>query len=170
VNLIVVLALLVGASLLGGPSVGSGSHGGGAVTPSSFLSALYSMMGWLYALGAGLPGKESSPPYTDCGEFIRKGLASQGISVGRTITSQVGAAPYTKSVKGVSRSSLLSQLRVGDCIAFKWNSGGFQGRPYDHGGVYVGNGKMIHASSSAGKVIEANVPSSGYKTIYSWVR
>ena len=138
---------------------------------TSFISSLRSMLGWLYDLGAGLPGEKSSPPYTDCGEFIRKGLSNQGITgIPRNITGQVGAAPYTRSVQGFSRDALLSALQPGDCIAFKWASGGFEGRAYDHGGVYTGGGKMIHASSSAGKVVEVNVPSSGWKTIYSWTR
>ena len=165
---LLIAALLIGASLLGGSSSSMG--GGGQVNAQAFLNALRTMKGWLYSLGAGLHGEESSPPYTDCGEFIRKGLEMVGVSgVPRNITGQVNAAPYTKQVQGWTREQLLDALRPGDCIAFKWPSGGFEGRPYDHGGVYLGNGRMIHASSSKGSVVEASVPGS-YKTIYSWVR
>lgn len=137
----------------------------------AFIVALQGMKGWLYSLGAGLEGEKPSPPYTDCGEFIRKGLSlAGGPAVPRNITGQVGAAPYTRSVQGFSKEALKEALKPGDCIAFKWASGGFEGRPYDHGAVYLGNGRMIHASSSAGKVVEASLPSGGWKTVYSWCR
>lgn len=169
--LVLLLAVIVGGALLSGsPSPASGS-GSAMVNSSAFINALRTMSGWLYSLGAGLEGEKPSPPYTDCGEFIRRGLSLVGVSgVPRNITGQVAAAPFTRSVQGYSRETLLQTLKPGDCIAFKWSSGGFEGRPYDHGGVYVGNGKMIHASSSAGKVVEASVPGSGWKTIYSWTR
>lgn len=176
--LVILLAVVLGGALLSGggsagAGTGSGSSGSGfaTVNAASLISALRTMTGWLYSLGAGLEGEKPSPPYTDCGEFIRRGLSLVGVSgVPRNITGQVSAAPYTRSVQGYTRTALLEALKPGDCIAFKWASGGFEGRPYDHGGVYVGNGKMIHASSSAGKVVEASVPGSGWKTIYSWTR
>jgi len=165
---LVIAAVVVGASLFQG---GSAVSGGGRMNAQVFLANLETMKGWKYSLGAGLPGEKSSPPYTDCGEFIRRGLQLSGVDgVPRNITGQVEAAPFTKNVLGWSREQLLAELKPGDCIAYKWPSGGFPGRPYDHGEVYKGNSKNIHASSSKGEVTDVSVPSSGHKTIYSWVR
>ena len=40
----------------------------------------------------------------------------------------------------------------------------------DHSGIYLGNGKFIHASSSAGKVIISSLRSGYYKRNFSWGR
>ncbi|SCE72117.1 Cell wall-associated hydrolase, NlpC family [Micromonospora viridifaciens] len=55
---------------------------------------------------------------------------------------------------GVSKGKIVStkNLRPGDLIFFNWDGG-----EIDHVGIYVGNGKMIHASSSRGKVVETKL-------------
>lgn len=160
-----------GGAALAALSALSGGGGGGTGSASAFISNGRSMIGWEYFLGAGLPDHptKTSPPYTDCGKFISDALNLTGISgVPRTITAQVEAAPMKRNVLGLSRAQVISQLRPGECVAFKWSSGGFPGRPYDHGGIYTGDGKLLHASSSKGGVVEVNFPQSGWKTIYTW--
>ena len=40
----------------------------------------------------------------------------------------------------------------------------------DHVGIYLGGGKMIHASSSAAKVIISTLTSGYYNRVFSWGR
>lgn len=169
-----VLELLTVAALLLWASSGNGGGslfpGGSAMgNPSAFINALRARKGWLYSLGAGLPGEKPSPPYIDCGELIRQSLSEAGITgVPRNITGQVNAAPFTLNVQGWTRDALINALRPGDCVAFDW-PGGFEGRPYDHGVAWTGD-SIVHASGSKGKVVEGPMLNSGWKTVYSWWR
>ena len=142
---------------------------GGPISAAALISAGRTRLGWLYALGAGLPGEPPSPPYIDCGELIRQSLHDCGVvGIQRTITAQVAAAPWTHDVQSMPWGEVLEILRPGDCIAYDW-PGGFAGRPYDHGGIWTGS-KLLHASSSQGKVVEVAPPTSGWKTLYSFTR
>ena len=40
----------------------------------------------------------------------------------------------------------------------------------DHVGIYMGNNKMIHASSGAGEVIISDLGSGYYNRVFSWGR
>jgi hypothetical protein len=57
---------------------------------------------------------------------------------------------------GVSKGLTVStrNLRPGDLVFFNWDGG-----EIDHVGIYVGNGKMVHASSGRGKVVESTLNS-----------
>lgn len=140
----------------------------GNVSGAALVAAGRKRLGWKYHLGAGLPGEPSSPPYIDCGELIRQALAECGLTVQRTITAQVAAAPFTRDIEDMGWNEVQELLQPGDCIAFDW-PGGFAGRPYDHGGIWTGS-KLLHASSSAGEVVEVGPLSSGWKTLYSFSR
>lgn len=48
----------------------------------------------------------------------------------------------------------LSAMKVGDIICFDWSS---PSGVCDHVGLYIGGGQYIHASSSAGKVVESTL-------------
>jgi len=57
---------------------------------------------------------------------------------------------------GVSKGRTVSirNLRPGDLIFFNWDGG-----EIDHVGIYAGNGRMIHASSGRGRVVETDLNS-----------
>jgi cell wall-associated NlpC family hydrolase len=167
---IVVAVVLAALGISGGSQLtfGGGSMGDSAGA-ATMIAGARSRKGWLYSLGAGGgAGSKPSPPYTDCGLLIKDAHADAGVTMPRNITGQVNAAPYKQNVQGWSRERLLAALQAGDCVAFDW-AGGFAGREYDHGGIWTGD-SLLHASSSAGKVVEVPMIGSGWKTIYSWWR
>ena len=78
----------------------------------------------------------------DCSGLVKYVLQALAVDVPRTSREQsrVGAA--------IPRDP--NQLRPGDLLLF--------GKPKDgisHVGIYVGNGRFVHASSAAGRVIES---------------
>lgn len=137
-----------------------------------FMRGVKNRKGTPYKLGG------NSPEETDCGELIQFELKkATGIQVKRTITEQVAAAPYRREVWGLTRKQLHRLLKPGDCIAFDSDHSG----RYEHGVIYIGKGKVIHATGGAAcpdmpssrcKVVEDSLNhwSSGWRTIYSWFR
>jgi cell wall-associated NlpC family hydrolase len=78
----------------------------------------------------------------DCSGLVKYVLSAFRVSVPRTSLEQARAG------RPLPRGQ--AQLRPGDLLLF--------GRPRDgvsHVGIYVGNGRFIHASSAAGRVIES---------------
>lgn len=104
----------------------------------SIATLARAQVGRKYRLGGASPEKGF-----DCSGLIRYLLAAVNIDVPRTAARQadagraVGAAP--------------DELRVGDLLTFG------RGRKVEHIGIYVGNGRFVHASSVAGRVIESPV-------------
>lgn len=90
----------------------------------------------------------------DCSGFTTYIFAKMGIELPRTSASQ--AETGTKVAK--------SDLIAGDLVFFNTN-----GRSISHVGIYVGDGKFAHASSSKGVVI-SNLSDSYYKTRYVTAR
>lgn len=89
----------------------------------------------------------SSTRGSDCSGFTSLVYRSQGVSLPRTSREQsrVGAK--------VSKDS----LQKGDLVFFKTN----RGTRINHVGIYIGDGKFIHASSGGGKV-QVNSLNEGY--------
>jgi cell wall-associated NlpC family hydrolase len=56
-----------------------------------------------------------------------------------------------------------SRLRPGDLLTFA-----SRGEGVSHIGIYVGNGRMVHASTAAGRVIETALIRPPYPTIKPW--
>lgn len=98
-----------------------GSSAVGNAVASAALSKLGSRYWW---------GKQG-PTYFDCSGLVYWAHRQAGVSMGRTT-----AAGYSRSGKGVS----YSQLQAGDVITFNYGSG------VAHIGIYIGGGKMVHAS------------------------
>lgn len=86
----------------------------------------------------------------DCSSFVQQVYADNGISIGRDTESQ-----WTGKGEKIS----ISDLQSGDLIFFKntYNSGKTDG--VSHVGIYEGNGKFIHNSSSKGTVVESSLDS-----------
>lgn len=86
----------------------------------------------------------SGPSSFDCSGFTRFVLGKLGFHL-----------PHKASLQEtMGRRVSLSRLKPGDLVFF-YNGG--------HVGLYVGGGKMIHASSSYGKVVVANVRRGWYR-------
>jgi len=78
----------------------------------------------------------------DCSGLVQYVLASLNVRVPRTTKTQAVVG------RSIDRDSLA--LRAGDLLLFGNASGGIS-----HVGIYVGEGRYIHASSIAGRVIES---------------
>lgn len=73
----------------------------------------------------------SGPTYFDCSGLVYWAHKQAGVRIGRTT-----AAGYAGSGKSVSYNN----LQIGDVITFNY------GRGVAHIGIYIGNGRMVHAS------------------------
>ena len=103
-------------------------YGNPAMT-RNILRTAYSMLGVPYVFGGMSPGG------FDCSGFVCYVFRQAGISLPRMADLQFDA------VKHVSRSN----LQTGDLVFFQTYAPGAS-----HVGIYVGDGKFIHASSSRG--------------------
>lgn len=120
---------------------GSGSGGRGDV-----VSAAYGWIGTRYRWGGQSRGG------TDCSGFVGSVYRSKGVSLPRT------AAEMSKRGQAVSKSSLTK----GDLVFFKT-----RGNRVSHVGMYVGDGKFIHASSGKGHVTVSSLNEGYYQRRYA---
>ncbi|MFI9173989.1 C40 family peptidase [Streptomyces lincolnensis] len=97
------------------------------------VSYAYSKLGSPYVWGA------TGPDAFDCSGLIQAAYRSAGISLPRTTYAQIGAG------QRISRSELLP----GDLVFF------YSG--ISHVGLYVGNGRMVHAPNPSAPVREAPI-------------
>lgn len=134
-----------GGSSSGGSSGSSGSSGSNVsngANVETFISVAKSKVGCKYVRG----GK--GPSTFDCSGFVYWCLNQAGVS-----QSYMTSSAWQKTTK-YQRISSMSSLKRGDVISFK-----------GHVGIYLGNGQMIDASSSEGKIrICSNIQSSSYWT------
>ncbi len=91
----------------------------------------------------------------DCSGFTTYIYRQHGIRLPRTSASQAGVG------KPVPRS----QLQPGDLVFFRT-----RGRRISHVGIYIGNGKFVHASSSRGRVRVDTLNSGYYYQRYAGAR
>jgi peptidoglycan hydrolase-like protein with peptidoglycan-binding domain len=131
-----------GSSNSGSSGSGSGTIKGG-VSVETFLSIAKSKLGSKYVRG----GK--GPNTFDCSGFVYWCLNQAGVS-----QSYMTSSSWQKTTK-YQRISKMSDLQAGDVISYK-----------GHVGIYLGGGKMIDASSSAGQVriTDSDIRSSSYWT------
>ena len=99
-------------------------------------------------------GGESPERGFDCSGLIQYLLATFDTRVPRTAAQQarVGAAVERDTVR----------LRPGDLLTFG------RGTRASHIGIYVGNGRFVHASSAAGRVIESPLNRRPSRLIKPW--
>lgn len=137
-----------GGGSTGGGSTGGGSHGGGttiadwepdAAKADALIAVAESMLGKKYVRG----GK--GPETFDCSGLVYYCLNQSGYSIGYKTSGGWASCSLPKVTK-------LSDMRRGDIVCFK-----------GHVGIYLGNGQMIDASSTEGKVrISKTVLTSSY--------
>jgi cell wall-associated NlpC family hydrolase len=124
--------------------------GGATGSGAGVVSVAKSNLGIKYVYGG-----TSVTKGMDCSAFTQYVMKQNGISIARTAADQA---------KGGTKVSW-NNLQPGDLVFFNTISG--NGKSVDHVGIYIGNGKMIHASSSNGKTIEVNMNTSYWKGIFT---
>jgi cell wall-associated NlpC family hydrolase len=109
-----------------------------------------SLLGIKYKYGA------TGPNQYDCSGFTKHVFSSQGITIPRTSKEQAKVGKYIR----------YSELKKGDLIFFRSNNS----NKVSHVGIFIGNGKFIHASSSKKKVVISNMNSNYVITHFKWGR
>lgn len=84
-----------------------------------------------------------------------------GIALGRSAQLQGYNEKYPKVES-------MSDVKKGDIVCF--NTVEDDEDLTDHVGIYIGDGKFIHASSEKGEVIISSMSSGYYKRVFSWAR
>jgi len=105
----------------------------------SLVRMARAQVGRRYVLGGTSPERGF-----DCSGLVRYVMNSIRLELPRTAARQASA--------GTSVGRDTSQLRPGDLLAFGKDRSGVS-----HVGIYVGNGRYVHASSVAGRVIESDI-------------
>lgn len=116
-------------------------------------------LGKPYVYGSGY--KEDNPVGFDCSGLVYWSFKQCKIKVQDSAYKQ----GYDSSQKKIS----LSNLKRGDIVCFNTNSN--DDDLSDHTGIYLGNGKFIHASTGdTKKVVISDLTSSYYTRTFSWGR
>ncbi len=117
---------------------------------SSVVQAAYRNLGARYVWGASRPGA------FDCSGFTMYVMRQSGISLPHSSSAQF------RMGRSVSRSN----LQAGDLVFFSLGTRGVVG----HVGLYIGNGRMIHASTPSTGVIVSSLSESYYASRYLGAR
>src|SRR5690348_4912624 len=110
------------------------------VLRDSIVSVARAQIGTKYRLGGGSPEKGF-----DCSGLIQYVMSALKLNVPRTAKQQA------KSGLAIRRDT--SHLLPGDILTFGKGKKG----SVSHVGIYVGDGRYVHASSVAGRVIESSI-------------
>jgi cell wall-associated NlpC family hydrolase len=106
----------------------------------SVVAKARSQIGTRYKLGANTPGKA-----LDCSSLVKYVMGALDFALPRTARQQA------KEGEAVPKD--LASLKPGDLLTFG------RGKQISHIGIYVGNGRMVHASTSKRSVIETELSS-----------
>ena len=117
---------------------------------SILVSIARTQIGTRYVRGGQTPDRGF-----DCSGLVRYVLGGFRIPLPRTAAEQ--------ALTGLSVGQDTTQLRPGDLLTF-----GKPKRGVSHIGIYVGNGRFVHASSKAGRVIESNLDRPKSALIKPW--
>lgn len=110
---------------------------------SEFLDFAQAQLGKKYVSG------NEGPNSFDCSGYVYYCLKNSGVNIGRLSSSGYSGVSSWTSVKK-------SNLQPGDLLFF-----GLRGSSsVHHVGIYIGNNKMIHCSSSKGKVVITSITTS----------
>jgi cell wall-associated NlpC family hydrolase len=115
----------------------------------SIVAVAKAQVGTRYKLGG------TTPKGFDCSGLIKYIMAALNLDVPRTARQQ--------AIVGLEIIKDTSRLLPGDVLTFGKNKQGVS-----HVGIYIGEGKYIHASSKAGKVIESKIDRPASPLIKIW--
>lgn len=104
----------------------------------SIVAVARSQIGTRYRLGAQTPGRAF-----DCSGLIRYVLGMFKLELPRTANEQAKIGQYV--------ALDTTQLRPGDLVTFG------RGKRVSHIGIYVGDGRIVHASTSQRRVVESTI-------------
>jgi cell wall-associated NlpC family hydrolase len=116
----------------------------------SLVAVARAQIGTRYVLGG------TTPKGFDCSGLVRYVMGALKVELPRTAAQQARI--------GDEVSTDQSRLRPGDLLTF----GRRGGRGVSHIGIYVGEGRYVHASSVAGRVIESDLSRTGSPLIKAW--
>ena len=116
----------------------------------SLVAVARAQIGTRYVFGG------TTPKGFDCSGLVRYVMAALKVELPRTAAQQARV--------GDEVSTDPSRLRPGDLLTF----GRRGGRGVSHIGIYVGEGRYVHASSVAGRVIESDLSRTGSPLIKAW--
>lgn len=122
----------------------------GAAIQDSIITLARRQIGKPYVFGGTSPDSGF-----DCSGLIRYLLKSFNVEMPRNSASQATAG------HAVPRD--LAKLRVGDLLTFGYHS------KVSHIGIYAGNGKFIHASTSTSGVVESLLERPTSRRIKPWI-
>ena len=88
--------------------------------------------------------------YMDCSYLVQKVFAQHGVSLPRT------AAEQGRTCVDLGLTTTRSALKAGDLTFYSTARNG-RYRNITHVGIYIGNGQMIDASSTKGKVVSRSI-------------
>jgi cell wall-associated NlpC family hydrolase len=116
----------------------------------SLVSVARAQIGTRYVFGG------TTPNGFDCSGLVRYVMAALKVELPRTAAQQARIGDEVSTDPG--------SLRPGDLLTF-----GRKGRSgVSHIGIYVGQGRYVHASSVAGRVIESDLNRTGSPLIKAW--
>jgi cell wall-associated NlpC family hydrolase len=115
----------------------------------SLVALARAQVGRRYRLGGTTPDRGF-----DCSGLVKYVMNAFGTEVPRTAREQA------RRGEAVERDT--SRLRPGDLLTFG------SGKRIEHIGIYVGDGRFVHASSVAGRVIESPVNRPPARRIKPW--
>lgn len=115
----------------------------------SLVSSAKAQVGAKYRSGGQSPDRGF-----DCSGLVRYVLAGLHITLPRTAAQQAASGLAVGREKG--------RLRPGDLLTFG------SGKGVSHIGIYVGNGRYVHASSVAGRVIESDIERPKSPLVRNW--
>ncbi len=117
---------------------------------SSLVAMARAQLGRRYLFGGGDPDAGF-----DCSGFTRYLLRALNVQLPRT------AAEQSHAGREVPRDP--SRLRVGDLLTFG------RGGRITHVGIYVGEGRYVHASSYAGRIVESRLDRRESSLVRAWM-
>ncbi|MDQ3556718.1 MAG: C40 family peptidase [Gemmatimonadota bacterium] len=123
--------------------------GSSAATADSLIELARAQVGRRYLFGGNGPVEGF-----DCSGFTRYLMRALNVSLPRTANEQAGAG------REIPRDPRF--LRIGDLLTF-----GSEQR-ITHVGVYIGNGRYVHASSVAGQVVESRLDHRESSLVRAW--
>jgi cell wall-associated NlpC family hydrolase len=121
-----------------------------AFRDSILVSVARSALGTRYVRGG-----QSFEGGFDCSGLVRYIMTALNVTVPRTAAEQAAA--------GIALGRDTTRLRPGDLLTFGKNP-----RDVSHVGIYLGNGRFVHASSVAGRVIESDIDRAASPLIKVW--
>jgi len=115
----------------------------------SIVAIARAQIGTPYKLGGTTPGRAF-----DCSGLVRYVLGALKVVLPRTAAQQAAV--------GADVPKDTTQLQPGDLLTFG------KGKRITHVGIYVGNGRYVHASTTAGRVIETSLERTRSPLVRSW--